>query len=97
VDAIFTPEQLAEVKAYHAPRYVYAAIDAIVWPVVLAIIVRFGTRPLYAIAARLAAALAARLLLVAAQIAPVWRHDAPRRVGGQAGEISRAATVHQVT
>ena len=61
MDPIFTPEQLAEVRAYHAPRYVYAAIDAVLWPVALALIARFATRPLYALAGRAAAALAGRL------------------------------------
>jgi STE24 endopeptidase len=55
VEPIFTAEELSEVLAYHAPGYVYATLDLVLWPVVLALIARFLTRPAYALACRLTA------------------------------------------
>jgi STE24 endopeptidase len=54
-DPIFTAAQLAEVKAYHGPRYTYDAVDTLLWPVVLVLVVRFLTVPLYRLATRLTA------------------------------------------
>jgi STE24 endopeptidase len=53
VEPFFTAEQLAEVRAYHAPIYAAAAVEAVLWPVITAVLVFFGTRPLYALAERL--------------------------------------------
>lgn len=50
---IFTAAELAEVKAYHAPRYTFDAVDTLVWPLLLVLVVRFVTAPLYRLAVRL--------------------------------------------
>jgi STE24 endopeptidase len=52
---IFTAAELAEVKAYHAPRYAFDAVDTFVWPLLLVLVVRFVTGPLYRWAVRLTA------------------------------------------
>lgn len=52
---IFNATELAEVKAYHAPQYTFAAVDLLLWPLVLVLIVRFVTAPLYRLATRLTA------------------------------------------
>ncbi|MEW6430531.1 MAG: M48 family metalloprotease [Myxococcota bacterium] len=54
-EPIFTASQLAEVKAYHAPRYAFEAVDTILWPLVLVLVVRFLTVPLHRLAVRLTA------------------------------------------
>lgn len=53
MEPIYTTAELAEVRAYHAPGYVYATLDLVAWPLVMVAIVRFGTRPLHALATRL--------------------------------------------
>ncbi|MBI5482684.1 MAG: M48 family metalloprotease [Deltaproteobacteria bacterium] len=68
---MFNPAELAEIEAYHAPRYVYAAVDLVVWPVLLAVAARFLTRPLWRASERLAAWLGAKLAW--ARRAPVLR------------------------
>jgi STE24 endopeptidase len=55
LEPIFTAQQLAEVRAYHWPGYVYTALDLALWPFVLAAIARWLTRPLYSLATRLTA------------------------------------------
>lgn len=52
MEPLYTPSQLAEVQAYHAPLYASALVDLIVWPLVLIVTARFLTRPLYAVASR---------------------------------------------
>lgn len=47
-----TASELAEIKAYHAPHYAIAAVDLIVWPLLLLVGARFLTRPLFAFASR---------------------------------------------
>lgn len=54
-EPIFTASQLAEVQAYHAPRYAFEAVDTVLWPLVLVLVVRFLTVPLYRLAVRLTA------------------------------------------
>lgn len=54
-EPIFTATELAEVKAYHAPRYTFEAVDTLLWPLVLVLVVRFLTVPLYRLATRLTA------------------------------------------
>ncbi len=54
-DDLFTAGELAEVRAYHAPRYTFEAVDAVAWPLALVLIARFATRPLYGLATRLTA------------------------------------------
>jgi STE24 endopeptidase len=44
---------LAEIKAYHQPHYLLAAVDLVVWPLLLVLGARFLTKPLYALASRL--------------------------------------------
>jgi STE24 endopeptidase len=52
VEPFYTPQQLAEVNAYHAPGYLHSAIDAIAWPIVMVLIVRFLTVPLWRVTDR---------------------------------------------
>ncbi len=52
MEPLYTPSQLAEVQAYHAPIYVSALVDLIVWPLVLIGTAIFLTRPFYAVASR---------------------------------------------
>lgn len=47
-EAIFTPEQLAEIQAYHQPQYVWGAVGDVVNLVVVLLLLRFLVRPLYA-------------------------------------------------
>lgn len=58
---LYTAAELAEVRAYHQPYYTYAAIDAVVWPLIAILTARFLTRPLFRASQRLAAALGQRL------------------------------------
>ncbi len=53
MDPLYTAEQLAEVKAYHEPRYTIGAVDAVVTPLVLIAMVRWVTRPLWGLSHRL--------------------------------------------
>ncbi|MCU0697624.1 MAG: M48 family metalloprotease [Myxococcaceae bacterium] len=53
MDPIYTPEQLAEVKAYHEPRYLVSAVDFVFTPLVLTAMVLFVTRPLWRLSSRL--------------------------------------------
>lgn len=53
MDPIYTAEQLAEVKAYHAPRYTASLVDLVVTPVVLAVMVRWATAPLWRLSVRI--------------------------------------------
>jgi STE24 endopeptidase len=52
VEPIYTAEQLAEVKAYHQPRYAYSCIDFALSPLVLLVMVRWATRPLWRVSER---------------------------------------------
>lgn len=54
-EPILTATELAEVQAYHAPRYAFEAVDTLLWPLVLVLVVRFLTVPLYRLATRLTA------------------------------------------
>ncbi len=53
MEPLFTAEQLAEVKSYHTVRYVFLAVDAMCWPVLLTLLARFAARPLYSVSERL--------------------------------------------
>jgi STE24 endopeptidase len=55
VEPIFTAAQLAEVRAYHWPGYVWSTVDLVLWPLVLAFISLWGTRPLFAWSTRITA------------------------------------------
>lgn len=52
LESLFTPAELAEVQAYHAPIYTSALVDLIVWPLLLLGTARFLTRPFHALASR---------------------------------------------
>lgn len=52
MEPIYTPEQLTEVKAYHEPRYLVAAVDFVVTPLLLTAMVLFATRPLWRLSSR---------------------------------------------
>ncbi len=54
MEPIFTPEQLSEVHAYHAPGYLHSAIDAIAEPLAMLLIVRYLTVPLWRVTQRFA-------------------------------------------
>ncbi|MBK7858290.1 MAG: M48 family metalloprotease [Archangiaceae bacterium] len=47
-EAIFTAEQLAEIRAYHQPHYVWGALGEVVNLAVGLVMLRFVVRPLYA-------------------------------------------------
>ncbi len=51
-EPLYTAEQLADVKAYHRPKYVLGAIDLVFAPVLLILMVRFVTRPLWNVSLR---------------------------------------------
>ncbi|MFT3706739.1 MAG: M48 family metalloprotease [Archangium sp.] len=44
--------ELADLKAYHQPYYVIAAVDLVLWPLLLILGARFLTRPLFSLASR---------------------------------------------
>ena len=62
MEPLFTPEQLAEVSAYHAPGYLYSLIEFGVWPVVMTAITAWGTRPLFALARRITSGLESKVM-----------------------------------
>ncbi len=68
---LYSPAELAEIEAYHAPRFVYAAVDLVVWPLLLALTARYLTQPLWRASERLATWLAGKLAW--ARRAPVLR------------------------
>ncbi len=72
MEPLFTPEQLAEIKSYHSVRYWLIAIDAIAWPVVLALTARFGARPLYSLSQRLVSSWRRPRVLDAMWRGPGW-------------------------
>ncbi|XXF76665.1 M48 family metalloprotease [Myxococcaceae bacterium GXIMD 01537] len=47
MEPLFTPEQLAEIKAYHLPGYVFAGVDLVVYPLLLLLILLVLHRPFY--------------------------------------------------
>lgn len=57
MEPLYTAEQLAELEAYHHPRYVASAVDFVLTPLVLAIMVRWATRPLWRVSERAGARL----------------------------------------
>ncbi|MFL5318489.1 MAG: M48 family metalloprotease [Myxococcaceae bacterium] len=60
-EAIFTPEQLAEVKAYHLPHYIWAACGDVFRFALLFVTLRYLIRPLYRAAEKSASWLELRL------------------------------------
>jgi STE24 endopeptidase len=51
-EPIFTPEQLAEIQAYHWPHYVWGAVGDVVNLCIALLLMRFLVRPLYTRCAR---------------------------------------------
>lgn len=72
MEPIYTAEQLAEVKAYHQPRYTVSFIDFIVTPLVLVLMVRFATRPLWRVSERLGAKIGASSLALLKVPTRLW-------------------------
>ncbi len=52
MEPLFTAIELEQVKAYHAPIYTAAAVDLVLWPLVLIAATRFLTRPFHRLATR---------------------------------------------
>lgn len=52
MEPLYSATELAEVRAYHAPIYTAAAVDLVLWPLVLLAAARFLTRPLFGLATR---------------------------------------------
>ena len=52
MEPLFTPSQLAEVQAYHAPIYTSALVDLIAWPLLMIGTARFLTVPFHRLATR---------------------------------------------
>jgi STE24 endopeptidase len=50
---LFTAQELESIRAYHDPFYRVAAVDLLLWPMLLVVSARWLTRPLYALATRL--------------------------------------------
>jgi STE24 endopeptidase len=71
MEPILTPEQLAEIKAYHLPGYIYAGVDMVVYPALLLLILAVLHRPFYRWAEAGAAGLSRRLAFL--RTAPVSR------------------------
>jgi STE24 endopeptidase len=71
MDPIFTPEQLAEVQAYHLPRYLQSAVSPLVYLGVLGLLLGVLLHPLHRQAERLARALSLKLAFL--RTAPVAR------------------------
>lgn len=51
-EAIFTPEELAQIQAYHQPHYLWGAVGDVVNLIVVLLLFRFVIGPLYARCAR---------------------------------------------
>ncbi len=66
---LFSPAELAEIRAYHQPGYAVAAFNLLVWPVALGLLARFLTRPLYDASVRLTAG------WKSAALSRMWRSD----------------------
>jgi STE24 endopeptidase len=71
MEPLFTPEQLAEIKAYHLPHYVWSGLSPLLYLGTLALILAVLVRPFYRQAERTAWWLSERL--AALRTAPVLR------------------------
>jgi STE24 endopeptidase len=71
MEPIFTPEQLAEIEAYHLPLYIRSAVSPLVYLGVLALILGVLVRPFHRWSEALAAWLSQRLAVL--RTAPVLR------------------------
>lgn len=65
----YTAAELAELHAYHSPRHLAALLDFVLTPLVLVLLVRFGTRPFWTVSGRLAA----RVPRLDAVLRRLWR------------------------
>lgn len=70
MEPLFTAQELESIRAYHDPFYRVAAVDLLLWPVLLVVSARWLTRPLYALAARLTARVRSPILT------RIWSGDA---------------------
>jgi STE24 endopeptidase len=61
MEPLFTPEQLAEIKAYHLPHYVWSGLGPLLYLATLALILAMLVRPFYRQAERGASWLSERL------------------------------------
>jgi STE24 endopeptidase len=71
MEPVFTPEQLAEIKAYHLPHYLWSGVSPLLYLGILALILAVLVRPFYRQAERSAGWLSERLS--ALRTAPVLR------------------------
>lgn len=69
---IFTPEELAEVLAYHRPGYAYTAVSELINLAVIVIVLRYCVRLFYALAQRGADAIARRTGLRSRVLERLW-------------------------
>lgn len=53
MEPLFTAQELESIHAYHDPFYRAAAVDLVLWPILLVASARWLTRPLFALATRL--------------------------------------------
>ncbi|HEX8537948.1 MAG TPA: peptidase M48, partial [Cystobacter sp.] len=85
MEPLFTPEQLAEIKAYHQPLYLGSAVSPLVYLGVLALILGALVRPFHRGAEACAAWLSRRLAFF--RTAPVSRVllQALNRIWGEPG------------
>ncbi|MBI3183642.1 MAG: M48 family metalloprotease [Myxococcales bacterium] len=82
-EAIFTPEQLAEIKAYYRPLYALVAAGDLLDLAMFAVVLRWLVRPLHRLAVGLAARLGRRLrFLRTAPVARVLLRATERLWGG---------------
>ncbi len=66
-EAIFTPQQLAEIEAYHRPYYVWAGLGIVVNLIITGLVLRFVIGPLYA--------RCERVKVPSKLLAKVWKGD----------------------
>jgi STE24 endopeptidase len=85
MEPIFTPEQLAEIKTYHQPGYLYSAVDLVAYPALLLLVLAVLNRPFYRWAEASAAGLERRFSFL--RTAPVSRvfFSALDRLWGEPG------------
>ncbi|RKG83736.1 M48 family metalloprotease [Corallococcus terminator] len=85
MEPLFTPEQLAEIHAYHQPHYIRAAVDPLVHVALVVLLLAVLVRPVYRGATAAAAALERRFGFL--RTAPVSRafFTAMDRLWGESG------------
>lgn len=94
MNELFTPEQLAEVAAYHRPLYLWKAVSDLVHLATLALVLRFAVRPCFRWAERAAAACETRLgFLRTAPVARVLVRLLDKLWGGSGWGVALAFTL----